>query len=98
MAIFEFSATISPGQRHDWWTGGGGWYVHDHRPQLDAHSVPTFPEGISYTGIQVPLWYGDFSCQLESTDFFGNDFYTYYVSVVNKGADTTMYHMRVWVP
>ena len=56
------------------------------------------PEGISYTGIGVPLTYGEFTCKLESTDWFGNDLYTYYVSVKNNGSETAMYHMRVWVP
>lgn len=98
MPVFEFTATISPGQRHDWWTGGGGWYSANNKPQLDAYPIPTFPEGINYTGIKVPLWYGDFGCQLETTNFLGNDLYTYYVSVINKGSDIAQYRMRVWVP
>lgn len=98
MPIFEVSATIDPGQRHKWWTGGGGWYRRDNKPQLDAYPVPTFPEGIGYSGIKVPLWYGDFRCQLESTDYAGTDIYLYYVTVKNEGTKPTMYNMRVWVP
>lgn len=98
MPVFEFTSTLSPGYSTRWWTGGNGWYAHDHRPQLDAHPVPTFPEGVSYTGVKVPFWYGDFGCQVEDTDFFGNDHYTYYVTVRNEGAEPAQYHMRVWVP
>ncbi len=98
MPVFEWAATISAGQTHRWWTGGNGFYRHDQMPQLDAHAVPTFPEGIAFTGIGVPLSYGDFTSKLESTDFFGNDFYTYYVTVKNIGSETALYHMRVWVP
>jgi hypothetical protein len=98
MPVFEFTSTLSPGYSTRWWTGGNGWYAHDHRPQLDAHPVPTFPEGVSYTGVKVPFWYGDFGSQVEDTDFFGNDHYTYYVTVRNEGAEPAQYHMRVWVP
>jgi hypothetical protein len=98
MPVFEYGSTLSAGVTTRWWTGGGGWYPHDAKPQLDAHPVPTFPEGVSYTGIGVPLWYGDFTCKLESSDFLGNDLYTYFVTVRNDGADTCAYHMRVWVP
>jgi|SRR5215208_4137649 len=98
MPVFEYASTISPGQSHPWWVGGNGWFLHDHLPQLDAHAVPTFPEGVSYTGIKVPLWYGDFGCQVEYTDFVGTTLYTYFVTVRNDGPEPAMYHMRVWVP
>ena len=100
MAIHEFTATISPGQTHRWWFGGGwnGWYTDSHKPQLDAYPVPTFPEGISFTGIKVPLWYGDFSCQVEYSDFLGTTWYTYYMTVKNIGSAPAMYRARVWVP
>jgi hypothetical protein len=98
VSVFEYGGTLSAGGAVRWWTGGNGWYKHDNRPQLDAHPVPTFPEGIAYTGIGVPLWYGDFTCKLESSDFLGHDLYTYFVTIRNDGTDTCEYHMRVWVP
>lgn len=96
--LFRYSATISPGQSHRWWTAGNGWYARDQTPQLDAQPQPTFPEGISYTGVRVPLWYGDFASQLDTSDFLGNDIYMYFVTVRNDGVEPCMYHMRVWVP
>ena len=98
MPAFEWTATISAGQTHRWWTGGNGFYKHNQTPQLDAHAIPTFPEGIAFTGLDVPLSYGEFACKLESSDFLGNDLYTYYVTVKNIGSETAMYHMRVWYP
>lgn len=95
MAVYEFGATIAPGWWNRWWTNV---YAHNEMPQLDAHPVPTFPEGISYTGLGALLWYGDFGCRLLSTDFLGNDAYEYYVTVRNDGSETCQYHMRVWVP
>ena len=95
MAIYEFAATLAPGQTAHWWTNA---YKRDHKPQLDAYPVPTFPEGVTYTGMGARLWYGDFACRLLSTDFVGNDAYEYYVTVRNDGTETCLYNMRVWVP
>jgi hypothetical protein len=98
MPVFEYEGTLSPGYSAQWWTGGNGWYRHDHTPQLDAHAILTIPEGTPYTGLKVPLWYGDFVCKLEDTDSSGNALYTYFVTVKNQGVEPTRYHMRVWVP
>lgn len=95
MAVYEWSATLAPGQTHRWWTNS---YAPDSKPQLDAYPVPTFPEGVAYTGLNARLWYGDFACRLISTDFLGNDRYEYYVTVRNDGTETCQYKMRVWVP
>jgi len=95
MAIYEFSATIAPGQTQYWWTNV---YQKTDKPQLDAYPVPTFPEGVNYTGVGARLWYGDFACKLLSTDFAGNDAYEYYVTVRNDSTETCLFNMRVWVP
>jgi hypothetical protein len=98
MPVFEYTATIGAGQATRWWTGGGGWYTHDQRPQMDAHAIATFPEGITYTGLHVPIWYGDFTNYIDSTDWLDHDLYVHEMSVRNDGAETAMYHFRVWVP
>jgi hypothetical protein len=97
MTIHEFSATIAPGQTQYWWTNV---YRGTDKPQLDAYPIPTFPEGVSYTGIGARLWYGDFACKLLSSDFTNsaNDAYEYYVTVRNDSTETCLYHMRVWIP
>jgi hypothetical protein len=95
VALHKFSATISPGQSHHWWTAP---YSKNLVPQIDAHPVPTFPEGVPYTGFGARLWYGDFACRLDGTDWFGNDTYMYFVTVRNDGTETCIYEMRVWVP
>ena len=95
MPVFEFAATLAPGQTHHWWTNV---YGRDDKPQLDAFPVPTFPEGITYTGIGARLWYGDFACSMLSIDEHFNGAYEYYVTVRNDGIETCLYNMRVWVP
>ncbi|MDH5791894.1 MAG: hypothetical protein OEZ44_06875 [Candidatus Bathyarchaeota archaeon] len=83
MAIFTYDATLNPGQTHDWWTGGSGWYKYYHKPQLDAYPVNP--------GSKLIYW--NCKCKLES-----NGLYTYYVSVKNEGPYPVSYKMRVWVP
>jgi hypothetical protein len=98
MALFRYSGTISPGQVVRWWVGGNGWFTSDQTPQLDAQPQPTFPEGVSYTGLRVPLWYGDFTSRCDFTDFLGTTFWTYLMSVRNDGVEPCAYDFRVWVP
>jgi hypothetical protein len=98
MPLFQYTATLSAGQSARWWTGGNGWYIRDQTPQLDAQPQPTFPDGVTYTGRRVPLWYGDFTWQLDNSDFVGHDFDTYFVTVRNDGVEPCQYQMRVWVP
>jgi hypothetical protein len=92
MAIYQFAATIAPGQTHYWWTNA---YNNTDKPQLDAYPLWTFPEGITYTGAGARLWYGDFACKLMPNDVGALE---YYVTVRNDGTETCLYNMRVWVP
>src|SRR5690348_3406819 len=91
----EGQGVLAPGQSAYW--SSTGWR-RDQAPQMDARVTPTFPEGVTYTGIGQPFWYGDFRSQLESTDFLGNDVYTYFWTVRNDGTDTAAYVARIWWP
>jgi len=83
MPVFEFNATINPGQSQRWWTGGSGWYKLSNKPQLDAYPVNPGAE----------LVYKDFACKLEDDGYL-----SYFVTVVNNGPYPVNYKMRVWVP